>query len=130
MASDQRYLTQNEACTLCACDYSTIKRHRLAGHFPGVRRRGDANGTYEIPLSDLISAGLWHPGDGDRDVDDVALAISRTRTERRLEEALLALERANARIEALDAALTERRDEIAYLRRALEVALGARSAAA
>ena len=127
MATDQRYLTQNEACALCGCDYSTIKRHRVAGDFPGVRRRADPNGTYEIPLADLIGAGLWRPADGDD--EDIAAAIGRTKAERRLEETRLALERANARIEALLAALEERRDEIAYLRRALEAALRGRPAA-
>jgi len=99
VATDQRYLTQNEACALCGCDYSTIKRHRVAGHFPGVRRRGDPNGTYEIPVADLILAGLWNPADVDE--DDAAAAIGRTKAERRLEETRLALERSNARVESL-----------------------------
>jgi hypothetical protein len=125
--ADERYLTQNEACSLCGCDYSTVKRHRMAGHFPGVRRRPDPNGTYEIPLTDLIAAGLWDPAEGD--AEDVAAAFGRTKVERRLEETRLALERANARIEALLAAIEDRRDEIAYLRRALEAALTGRAAA-
>ena len=122
-----QYLTQNEACALCGCDYSTIKRRRQAGHFPGVRRRNDPNGTYEIPVIDLIAAGLWRPADGDD--EDVSAAVGRTKIERRLEETRLALELANARAEALAAVLDERRDEIAYLRRALEAALRARAVA-
>ena len=69
---------------------------------------------HEIPLGDLIGAGLWRPADGDD--EDLTAAIGRTKAERRLEETRLAMERANARIEALLAALEERRDEIAYLR--------------
>lgn len=92
-----------------------------------MRRRNDATGTYEIPVVDLIAAGLWRPAEGDD--EDVTAAVGRTKVERRLEETRLALERANARVEALAAALDERRDEVAYLRRALEVALGARAVA-
>jgi hypothetical protein len=122
MDADQRYLTQPEAATLCACDYSTIKRYRERSRFPGIRRRDDTNGTYEIPLSDLIAAGLWKPTDGDD--EDVAAAIGRTRAERRVEELRVELERTRAQNEALTAALADRRDEVAYLRRALDVALG------
>ncbi|HVF74806.1 MAG TPA: helix-turn-helix domain-containing protein [Acidimicrobiales bacterium] len=123
MYRDERYVTQTEAASLCGCDYTTIRRHRNRGHFPGARRRDDVNGSWEIPVEDLISAGLWHPSDGDeRDLDG---ALGRTRTERRLEELRLELERANVRIEGLTSALADRRDEIAYLRRALDAALGA-----
>ena len=70
---------------MCGVDYSTIKRHRE--RFPGVRRRDDVNGTYEIPVEDLVAAGLWRPDDSaDVDVDAV---IGRTRTEHRVEELVL-----------------------------------------
>ncbi|MDP9388563.1 MAG: hypothetical protein M3Q48_11800 [Actinomycetota bacterium] len=122
MASEQQYLTQPEAAALCACDYSTIKRHRERGRFPNVRRRDDVNGTYEIPLSDLVAAGLWKPTEGDD--EDVEAAIGRTRTERRLEEMRLELERVRAEARALAAAFDQSREEVAFLRNALHVALG------
>ncbi|MDP9402247.1 MAG: hypothetical protein M3P85_02710 [Actinomycetota bacterium] len=122
MASEQRYLTQPEAAALCGCDYSTIKRHRERGHFPNLRRRDDVNGTYEIPLSDLIAARLWKPTEGDH--EDVEAAIGQSRTERRLEELRLELERVRAEAKALAAAFDQSREEVAYLRNALHVALG------
>ena len=118
---DQRYLTQNEAAALCGCDYTTVRRHRERGHFPGARRRDDATRTWEVPVEDLIAAGLWRPAEGDG--HDLDAAIGRTKVERRLEEARVELERARVRIEALTAALADRRDEIAYLRKALDTAL-------
>lgn len=127
MLADQQYLTQNEAATLCAVDYSTIKRHRQRGNFPNLRRRNDVNGTYEIPLADLITAGLWRPTEGDD--EDVAAAIGRTRVERRLEEIRIELEQVKARNEALTMLLNERREEIVYLRQALDAALRANSRA-
>ncbi len=121
MDQDQRYLTQAEAAALCGCDYTTIRRRRERGQFPGSRRRADVTGAWEIPFADLIAVGLWRPADGEeRDLD---AAVGRTKAERRLEEARLELERANVRIEALTAVLDDRRDEVAYLRRALEAAL-------
>jgi len=123
--ADQQYLTQNEAATLCVVDYSTIKRHRQRGNFPNIRRRNDVNGTYEIPLSDLITAGLWRPTEGDD--DDVAAAIGRTRAERRLEEMRIELEQVKTRNEALTTLLEVRETEIAYLRQAHDTALRAMS---
>ncbi|MBW3642278.1 MAG: hypothetical protein KY447_05125 [Actinobacteria bacterium] len=122
MASEQRYLTQPEAAALCGCDYSTIKRHRERGHFPNLRRRDDVNATYEIPLSDLIAARLWKPTEAED--EDVEAAIGRTRSERRLEEMRLELERTRAEAKALAAAFEQSREEIAYLRNALHLALG------
>lgn len=123
MNAEQQYLTQSEAAALCGCDYSTIKRHRARGNFPNIRRRQDANGTYEIPLADLIAAGLWRPTDGEE--EDVAAAIGRTRTERRLEEMRLELARAKTSNEALIALLETRESEVTFLRQALELALRA-----
>jgi hypothetical protein len=118
---DQRYVTQNEAAALCGCDYTTVRRRRERGQFPGARRRDAVTGTWEIPVDDLITAGLWRPAEGD-EVEPEA-ALGRTRVERRLEETRLELERAQVRIEALTAALADRRDEVAYLRKALDAAL-------
>jgi hypothetical protein len=123
MSSEQRYVTQAEAAALCGCDYSTIKRHRERGHFPNLRRRDDVNGTYEILVDDLIEAGLWKPTN---DVDvDVTAAIGRTKTERTMEELRLALERARSRNEALTTLLEDQREQIVYLRKALDAALQA-----
>jgi hypothetical protein len=119
--SQEQFLTQSEAAALCGCDYTTIKRHRQRGHFPNVRRRSDVNGTYEVPLSDLVSAGLWRPTD--QDAGDVDAAIGRTRIERRVEELRLELERTRAEARATAAALAQSREEIAYLRSVLDLAL-------
>lgn len=96
-------------------------RRRERGQFPGAHRRDDITGTWEIPVEDLIAAGLWRPVEGDEHQPDAAL--SRSKVERRLEETRLQLERSEVRIEALTAALADRRDEIAYLRRALDAVL-------
>lgn len=106
---------------MCGCDYTTVRRHRERGHFPGARRRDDATRTWEIPVEELIGAGLWRPTQGDH--QDLEAALGRTKVERRLEETRLELERAQVRIEALTAALADRRDEITYLRKALDAAL-------
>ena len=112
---EDRYLTQSEAAALCGCDYSTIKRHRHRGSFPGLRRRTDATGTYEIPLSDLVAAGLFDP---DR---QEPIATPEQLTEE-LHQARLEVERLRGRLEAMANALEDRRDEVAYLRRALDAA--------
>jgi hypothetical protein len=66
-------VSQNEAAALCGCDYTTVRRRRERGQFPGARRRDDASGTWEIPVEDLIAAGLWCPFDGDEQHVDTAL---------------------------------------------------------
>jgi hypothetical protein len=128
MDREQRYLTQAEAAALCGRDYTTIRRRRERGQFPGSRRRGDDTGAWEIPLAELIAAGLWRPADGE--ANDVDTAMGRTKADRRLQDMRVDLERANVRVEALTAALADRRDEVAYLRRALDAALlGSRAVA-
>jgi hypothetical protein len=112
---EERYVTQSEAAARCGCDYSTIKRHRQRGSFPGLRRRTDATGTYEIPVSDLVSAGLWDPAAAEPSATPERLAAE-------LHEARLELERLRGQLEALTGALEDRRDEVAYLRRALDAA--------
>src|SRR5688572_11257435 len=121
MDSEQRYITQNEAAMLCGCDYTTIRRRRTSGHFPGARQRNDLTRAWEIPLADLVAAGLWTPN-GE---EDVAAAIGRTNAERRLEDMRTDLERVRARNEALTTIIEDHREQIVYLRKALDAALRA-----
>ena len=115
-----RYVTQPEAAALCGCDYTTIKRRRERGHFPGVRRRQDANGTYEIPLADLVSAGLLDAGLVEQAADDL---VGGTRYERQLDDLRLENARLKAQNDALAGALDDRRDEVAFLRGVLAKAI-------
>jgi hypothetical protein len=58
MRPDENYLTQNEAAAHVGTSLSTIERRRSAGRLPGARRKADGNGTWLIPHSDLVTAGL------------------------------------------------------------------------
>ena len=57
----QRHLTQAEAAALCGCDYSTVRRRRERGLFPGARQRDDVTGC-----GDPAVRPSSPPGCGDR----------------------------------------------------------------
>ena len=109
----ERYFTQSEAATFCRCDYSTIKRHRQRGHFPGIRRRTDASRTYEIPLCDLIACGLWDPARADEDGPSAEALVQELQATR------FEVELLRCRLQGMDAMLATRVDEIEHLRRSL-----------
>jgi hypothetical protein len=119
--SAERYLTQSEAAALCGCDASTIKRHRARGHFPGARQRDDINRTWEVPVADLVAAGLCS-------VEPRNELVVGPVADRSPGDVLRELERANARIAAVEAALADRREEVEYLRRTVDALVRGRVA--
>lgn len=106
--STSRYVTKAEAAVLCGRSASAIQRHRREECFPNHRYAED--GTLEIPVSDLVAAGLLDP------TEDAEILLGRTRAERDLvdlrQQAAVAAERAAA----LEARLAAATDEIAFLR--------------
>ncbi|MEU3330207.1 helix-turn-helix domain-containing protein [Streptomyces albus] len=53
--SDRPLLTQREAAAACDVSRTTIRRRREAGEFPGAVQ---VDGTWKIPVEDLLAAGL------------------------------------------------------------------------
>jgi len=109
--SDNRYLTRREAAAACGCHPDTIRRAEARDQLPNKRTR--PGGSVEIPVSDLVAAGLLAPvAPG----DPLPELITRTRNERDLIETrqLVALER--ARVAALDTLLDRAHEEITFLR--------------
>lgn len=111
-----RYYTQAEAADLCGVSLDTIKRRRKAGSLPHTRQRpGDANGAWEIPLDDLVNAGLYElTPDG---VDAADQTIREVRDDRELRDVRAELIRERAEREAQEQLLTELRGRVKWLER-------------
>ena len=99
----------------------TIKRANERGEFPCARRRpGDPNGTWEIPLQDLIDTGYYQPPVSGSAAQDAELTVRRHREDRdwaKLEQELM---RERARREALEGLLTEIRKDKNTLAKVIE----------
>ncbi len=109
--SENRYLTRREAAAASGCHPDTIRRAEAAGRLPNRRTRSD--GSIEIPVSDLVAAGLLDPvaaGDG------LPELVARTRTERDLLEARQQVALEQARVAGLDTLLDRAHEEITFLR--------------
>lgn len=109
-----KFYTLQDAADLCGKSHDTIKRRRNAGAFPNARQRpGDRNGTWEIPLQDLVAAGLYElaPG-GAADADE---SIRQVRDDRELVETRAELIRERAQREAMDQLMSELRRQVSFL---------------
>lgn len=73
------WVTQQEAAALCGLSYDTIRRRRRNGRLPRSRERAD--GSVELPVADLVAAGLLDPTAAGADVGEIA---TRSRAERDL----------------------------------------------
>lgn len=111
-----RYYTRLEAADLCKRSVDTIKRYLKAGRLPNARQRpGDANGTWEIPLADLVNAGLYElTPEG---VDAADQTIREVRDDRELREVRAELIRERAEREAQEQLLSELRGRVKWLER-------------
>ena len=87
-----RYYTRQEAADLCGTSSDTIKRRHKAGAFPGARQRpNDPQGTWEIPVTDLVDAGLYElPAGG---LEQAEAGLAERREIRKLAELQLELAR-------------------------------------
>lgn len=120
MAYGEKYVTQQEAVELAGVSYDTIRRRRGDGQFPNARRRdGDLNGTWEIPLGDLVASGLCAATMAEVDIKE---SLGRAALERELREKRDELARALARISSLEAVSESQASEIAFLRKLLSKA--------
>lgn len=108
------WVAQEEAAALCGCSYDTIRRYRRLKKLPRSRRRAD--GTVEVPVADLVAAGLLDPLRAGGDVDVLA---ARSRAERDLVVTRQELAVTTARLEAEAARAARAEGEVAFLRRLL-----------
>jgi hypothetical protein len=113
--SDPTYLSKAEAAALTGKSEATIQRYRRDGKLPSSRYRPD--GTLEVAVADLVSAGLLDPLAAAGGVEEIA---GRTRSERDLLAARRDLAVAEARLDALAGRLDEAHDQIAFLRALLK----------
>ena len=113
MASETKYLSRKDAAALCGVHYDTIRRAEKAGNLPNTRRVGQGEGAVEIPVSDLVAAGLLDPLSAEGSVEVIA---QRTRTERELIELRQELAIERLRSEQREAQLDQAYSEIAFLR--------------
>ncbi len=113
--SETRYLTRRDAAAACGCHVDTIRRAEAANRLPNRRARAD--GTIEIPVADLVGAGLLDPlaaGDG------LPELVTRSRSERDLLDARQQVAVRDVTINELRVQLEVARDEIAFLRRLVD----------
>lgn len=57
--SEATYLTKKDAAAACGCSEATIQRYRRNGKFPNART--GSSGALEVPVADLVAAGLLDP---------------------------------------------------------------------
>lgn len=112
--SEHAYLNRKEAAAACGCHVDTIRRAEASGKLPNCRRRDD--GTVEIPVADLVAAGLLDPLAAAGPIEEVA---TRSRTERDLAATRQELAVSRAEVAALVQRLARAEDEVAFLRRLL-----------
>jgi len=110
--SDNRYLTGKEAAALCGCHPDTIRRAETAGKLPNRRTR--PGGSVEIPVPDLVAAGLLDPLAAG---GTLPALVTRTRTERDLIESRQLVALRDAKIDSLVSQLDRALEDITFLRR-------------
>lgn len=92
-------ITMTQAAKLCGVNKSTIVRRRQRGDFPQAQQKDD--GTWLIPVTDLIAAGLTdkigQPGTTDSPNEHTSATSAHTTTNT---DALHQLKEENARLQA------------------------------
>jgi transcriptional regulator with XRE-family HTH domain len=88
--------TMQQAADRCGVDKSTISRKRKSGKFPNARQ--EADGTWRIPLADLLADGLAPAPATDR----TALQLQMNQLQHRAELAELQLAERDKTIERLE----------------------------
>ena len=117
----ERYVTIQEAAALCGCSADKIKNRRAAGLLPGSRtRQGDGRKSWEIPLRDLVAAGLLDPATlpDDISVEDL---LPRSRAERDLRQVQQELAVTTVKLQATERALERADHDATSWRRAAEL---------
>lgn len=109
--SETVYLTKKDAAAACGCSEATIQRYHREGRLPNARY--GASGKLEVPVPDLVAAGLLDPLAATSDVIEIA---GRSRTERDLVTARQDLAVARAEVEACQRQLAAAREDITFLR--------------
>lgn len=105
------WVTQEEAAALCGKAYDTIRRYRREQKLP--RSRKGAGGAVEVPVADLVAAGLLDPTAAG---DNAAEVATRSRAERDLAAARQDLAVLTARLDAATERAERAEAEIAFLR--------------
>lgn len=106
------WVTQQEAAALCGVSFDTIRRYRRQNRLPRSRvRPGD--GAIEVPVADLVSAGLLDPMAAGADAGEIA---TRSRAERDLAAARQELAVLGARLDAAAERAARAEAEVAFLR--------------
>jgi len=107
------YVDQHEAADICGCSYDTIRRRRKTGGLPNARQRpGDPNKTWEIPVTDLLAAGLLKVGDDVEPAGEARSQVGSVRLTRELAVARAELVEVRRHADA-------QADEIRFLRELL-----------
>ena len=114
-----RYYTRQQAAGLCDTSLDTIKRRHKAGAFPNARQRpGDPQGTWEIPVTDLVDAGLYElPAGG---LEQAEAGLAERREVRKLAELQLELTREQAEKAAQAKLLDELRARVRFAEKQVE----------
>jgi hypothetical protein len=107
---EEQYLTREEAAEACGCHPDTIRRRQYANKLPG--HRISANGCVEIPVSDLIACGLLDPLAA---TGNVVSAITRSRSERELDDTRTELAIATAQLASANERIDDLRRQIDFL---------------
>ena len=109
--NETQYLTRDEAALACGCHRDTLRRYEKNGKLPHARKRSD--GTTEIPVPDLVSAGLLNPLAADAPLVEI---VTKTKTERELLETRQDLAICQVRFEEMRTRLHKTEDEVLFLR--------------
>jgi hypothetical protein len=107
--SNPKYLTRAEIMEVTGVCLSSITRREKKGMPSRLRE----DGKVEYALTDLIE---WELIDPFAELGDIAGAVTKSRTERGLEDALKALAIASVKIEMLETRVAELREDAAFLR--------------
>jgi hypothetical protein len=111
-------VTQRQAAELVGCSKDTIIRARLARRFPRAQLDGH---TWQLPVGDLITAGLYDPA------AEEAGAPRPARDKSPAQPVSMELARAQARIAALEELVARQDDELRFLRQLTTDTLGRRA---
>jgi len=111
----QAWVTRKEAAALCAVHVDTIRRYVDDGRLP--RSRKNAKGVVEVPVADLVAAGLLDPMASG---DNVAEVATRSRAERDLIAARQELAVVTARFDAAVVRAERAEADVAWLRARIE----------
>lgn len=121
----ERLLGQVAAVKLAGCSRDTIVRARRSGRLPGARL---TDGRWEIPLADLVAAGLCRPPDPAPAADPTSTPGPSAPGPPPAADPAVEVARAEARIAGLEQLVARQDDELRFLRLTVE-ALAKRSAA-